>query len=103
MHESDPAKNMVACVEYNQVEAFLKSQKIAIEDVPDENGNSFFPGNNGSYIFKLDDYVANLKRTKGVVSEFINPKYADESRCKFKAPTRIECITQDYARTVCGS
>jgi UDP-sugar pyrophosphorylase len=28
--------------------------------------------------------------------EFVNPKYADEERNKFKSPTRLECMMQDY-------
>lgn len=49
-------------------------------------------------IFKLPEYVANLERTKGVIPEFVNPKYADAERNKFKAPTRLECMMQDYPK-----
>ena len=42
--------------------------------------------------------MANLERTKGVIPEFVNPKYADEARNKFKAPTRLECMMQDYPK-----
>lgn len=37
-------------------------------------------------------------RTKGVITEFVNPKYADETKTKFKAPTRLECMMQDYPK-----
>jgi UDP-sugar pyrophosphorylase len=51
-------------------------------------------------VFKLPEYVANLERTKGVIPEFVNPKYADEARNKFKAPTRLECMMQEYPKLV---
>ena len=39
-----------------------------------------------------------MDRTKGVIPEFVNPKYADEARTTFKAPTRLECMMQDYPK-----
>ena len=30
--------------------------------------------------------------------EFVNPKYADAQKCKFKKPTRLECMMQDYPK-----
>ncbi len=33
-----------------------------------------------------------------MIPEFVNPKYADEARNKFKAPTRLECMMQDYPK-----
>lgn len=42
--------------------------------------------------------MANLERTKGVIPEFVNPKYADEARNRFKAPTRLECMMQEYPK-----
>ena len=35
---------------------------------------------------------------QGVVTEFVNPKYADASRMKFKKPTRLECMMQDFPK-----
>lgn len=67
-------------------------------DISNENGFSHFPGNTNTLVFKLREYVENLERTKGVIPEFVNPKYADESRTKFKAPTRLECMMQDYPK-----
>lgn len=61
-------------------------------DVPNEEGYSSFPGNTNTLVFKIEEYVDNLDKTKGVIPEFVNPKYADESRTKFKAPTRLECM-----------
>ena len=37
-------------------------------------------------------------KTGGLVPEFINPKYADETKTKFKSPTRLECMSSDYPR-----
>lgn len=28
--------------------------------------------------------------------EFVNPKYADETKTLFKSPARLECMMQDY-------
>mmetsp|Transcript_8697 Transcript_8697/g.18245 ORF Transcript_8697/g.18245 Transcript_8697/m.18245 type:complete len:257 (+) Transcript_8697:179-949(+) len=35
---------------------------------------------------------------KGVVIEFVNPKYKDETRTEFKKPTRLECMMQDIPK-----
>ena len=35
-----------------------------------------------------------LERTKGVMPEFVNPKYADAEKTVFKKPTRLECMMQ---------
>ena len=35
-----------------------------------------------------------LERTKGVMPEFVNPKYADSEKTVFKKPTRLECMMQ---------
>lgn len=68
-------------------------------DVNDPStGLSPYPGNINQLIFKLEPYVATLKRTGGVLSEFVNPKYADEARTRFKKPTRLECMMQDYPK-----
>lgn len=39
-----------------------------------------------------------LKRTHGLINEFINPKYADSTKTKFKSSTRLECLMQDYPK-----
>ena len=75
-------------VEYNQIDALLKAKWNELGDVPDHRGHSYFPGNTSTIVIGLKQYVDNLERTRGVVPEFINPKYADESRTKFKEPTR---------------
>ena len=53
-------------------------------------------GNINQLILKMDSYSRVLKKTKGIVAEFVNPKYADNSKKSFKSPTRLECMMQDY-------
>jgi len=65
-------------------------------DVPNEKGYSHFPGNINTLVFRLPEYVENLQKTQGVIPEFVNPKYADAEKNVFKAPTRLECMMQDY-------
>jgi len=55
-------------------------------------GYSIFPGNTNTLLFKLKPYAENLNKTKGVIPEFVNPKYADAEKNVFKAPTRLECM-----------
>lgn len=96
--QTDSSQEIVINVEYNQLDSLLKSKWNKDGDIPNEKGYSFFPGNTNTLIFKLPEYVANLERTKGVIPEFVNPKYADAERNKFKAPTRLECMMQDYPK-----
>jgi UDP-sugar pyrophosphorylase len=35
-----------------------------------------------------------------VISEFVNPKYADATRTAFKSSTRLECMMQDYPKAL---
>ena len=55
-------------------------------------------GNINQLVIKADSYAQQLERTGGLIAEFVNPKYADSSRSKFKSPTRLECMMQDYAK-----
>lgn len=41
----------------------------------DASGFSPFPGNINQLIMKLPDYADVLEETKGLVPEFVNPKY----------------------------
>ena len=85
-------------VEYNQLEALLKEKYNPQGDVPNKDGISDFPGNTNVLIFQLDIYLKALDKTKGLIPEFVNPKYADESKTKFKSPTRLECLMQDLPK-----
>ena len=85
-------------VEYNQLEALLKEKYNPKGDVPNKDGISDFPGNTNVLIFQLDIYLKALDKTKGLIPEFVNPKYADEAKTKFKSPTRLECLMQDLPK-----
>ena len=59
---------------------------------------SRYPGNTNQLVVKLSTYAEALAHTGGVVPEFVNPKYQDASKETFKAPTRLECMMQDYPK-----
>lgn len=66
-------------------------------DTNDPNtGFSPFPGNINQLLFRLDAYADILERTRGIMPEFVNPKYKDETKTVFKKPTRLECMMQDF-------
>ncbi len=83
-------------IEYNQLEAFFKAKGMA-GDQPDDTGFSPYPGNINLLVVELAPYIQVLERTGGLVAEFINPKYADESKETFLTPTRVETLMQDLA------
>ena len=87
-------------VEYNFVDSLLKNNYNGKGDVANEKGLSDFPGNLNVLVFKIDSYLKILEETQGLVPEFINPKYTDESRTKFKSSTRLECLMQDIPKLV---
>lgn len=58
----------------------------------------FLTGNINQLVLKLDTYAKTLARTGGRIVEFVNPKYADNTRTKFKSSTRLECMMQDFPR-----
>jgi hypothetical protein len=53
-------------------------------------------GNINQLILKADTYAAALEETQGIIAEFVNPKYKDDSRTAFKSSTRLECMMQDF-------
>ena len=85
-------------VEYNQLDPLLRAtERFSEGDVNDETtGYSPFPGNINQLVFKLDSYNKVLERTKGVMPEFVNPKYKDATKTVFKKPTRLECMMQEF-------
>ena len=85
-------------VEYNQLDALLRDKYNANGDVANEHGLSDFPGNTNVLVFSLAPYNDTLKRTSGLIPEFVNPKYADDSKTTFKSPTRLECMMQDFPK-----
>ena len=99
-HKSDPSKSLVINVEYNQLDPLLRSQGDCKGDVADPStGYSPFPGNANNLVIGLEAYAKTLRgEDQGVVLEFVNPKYKDETRTDFKKPTRLECMMQDLPK-----
>lgn len=99
-HKSDPSKSLVINVEYNQLDPLLRSQGDRKGDVADPTtGFSPFPGNANNLVIEMSAYAKTLRgEDQGVVLEFVNPKYKDESRTDFKKPTRLECMMQDIPK-----
>ena len=80
------------------MEALLKEKYNPKGSIPNKDGISDFPGNTNVLIFQLDIYLKALDKAKGLIPEFVNPKYADEAKTKFKSPTRLECLMQDLPK-----
>ena len=98
-HKSDPEKSLVINVEYNQLDPLLKTQGDCKGDVADETGYSPYPGNANNIVIAMDAYAKTLRgEDQGVVVEFVNPKYKDETRTEFKKATRLECMMQDIPK-----
>lgn len=70
-------------VEYNLIQ---EEATAAQQDSP-------LPGNINILIIKLSKYAMTLKKTDGIVPEFVNPKLTAEGA--MKTPTRLECMMQD--------
>ena len=92
--------SVVQNVEYNQVDSLLKDRYNGKGDVANEKGLCDFPGNLNVLVFRISSYLNVLEESKGLVPEFVNPKYADEERTKFKSPTRLECLMQDVPKLI---
>lgn len=81
------------------MDPLLRSQGDCKGDVADETGYSPFPGNANNIIIEMGAYAKTLRgEDQGVVLEFVNPKYKDETRTDFKKPTRLECMMQDIPK-----
>ena len=96
--ETDPTKEIVINVEYNQLDSLLKEKWNPLGDIKNELGQSYFPGNTNTLVFKIPEYYDNLVKTGGVIPEFVNPKYANAEKTVFKSATRLECMMQDYPK-----
>ncbi|XP_059455608.1 UDP-sugar pyrophosphorylase [Corylus avellana] len=94
---------MVINVEYNQLDPLLRATGHDGGDVNDETGYSPFPGNINQLILEIDPYIGELTKTRGSIKEFVNPKYKDASKNSFKSSTRLECMMQDYPKTLPAS
>ena len=96
-------ETMTLNVEYNQLDPVLRATVSPEGDVNDpKTGHSPYPGNINQIIISLPEFQKQLEASKGVVPEFVNPKYTDSSRTKFKSATRLECMMQDYPRLLSG-
>ena len=85
-------------VEYNQLDPLLRATVSPEGDVPDAQGFSIFPGNINVLVIRMASYVKILERTRGIIAEFVNPKYADATKTAFKSPTRLETMMQDLPK-----
>ena len=100
LDHADGKRSMVANVEYNQLEPLLKASGFPDGDVNEPDGFSRFPGNINQIVISLSSWLETVEASGGAIDEFINPKYTDASRTEFKSPTRLECMMQDYVKTV---
>jgi len=93
-------RTVTISVEYNVLGPLLAPQGGDIADPT--TGNSPFPGNCNILLFDLNQYVPALVKSCGIVPEFVNPKYTDNTKTAFKSPSRLECLMQDYALLLDG-
>jgi UDP-sugar pyrophosphorylase len=91
-------KEFTLNVEYNQLDPLLRATINPEGDVADETGFSPFPGNCNTLLIKVDTYVRILEASQGIIAEFVNPKYTDETKSAFKKPTRLETMMQDLPK-----
>ncbi len=91
---------MTLNVEYNQLDSLLRATIQPEGDVADSTGYSPLPGNINQLVFSLEPYLQTLQKTRGIIGEFVNPKYKDERKVEFKKSTRLECMMQDYPRAL---
>ncbi|KAI3716552.1 hypothetical protein L1987_67507 [Smallanthus sonchifolius] len=96
-------REMVINVEYNQLDPLLRATGHPDGDANCETGYSPFPGNINQLILELDPYIDELSKTGGTIKEFVNPKYKDSTKTAFKSSTRLECMMQDYPKTLSPS
>ena len=88
-------------VEYNQLDPLLRATSGFESGDTDEPATGFspFPGNVNNLLVHLPSYEKVISGPdQGVVEEFVNPKYKDETRTTFKKPTRLECMMQDLPK-----
>jgi UDP-sugar pyrophosphorylase len=92
------AQDLTINVEYNLLDPLLRATVSPQGDVPDEKGFSKFPGNINLLVVRLAPYLKVLESSGGVVAEFVNPKFADNTRTSFKKPARLETLMQDLPK-----
>lgn len=86
-------------VEYNQLDPLLRTQGGGGDVADPATGYSPFPGNANNIVIEMGAYAKTLRgEDQGVVVEFVNPKYKDDTRTEFNKPTRLECMMQDIPK-----
>eukprot|EP01064_Diplonema_japonicum_P032472 TRINITY_DN6106_c0_g1_i1.p1 TRINITY_DN6106_c0_g1~~TRINITY_DN6106_c0_g1_i1.p1 ORF type:complete len:618 (+),score=204.00 TRINITY_DN6106_c0_g1_i1:258-1856(+) len=92
--------SVVCNVEYNQIDPLLRALSGGKQgDTADPaTGFSVYPGNTNTLVIGTRRYAEVLRESGGVMPEFVNPKYANSEKTKFKAPTRLECMMEDYPK-----
>lgn len=85
-------------VEYNLLDPLLRATVNPEGDVPNEQGFSAFPGNINLLVIRMAPYLHVLEDSRGIIAEFVNPKFSDASRTSFKKPTRLETMMQDLPK-----
>ncbi|CAN6476184.1 unnamed protein product [Victoria cruziana] len=88
-------RTMVINVEYNQLDPLLRATGHPDGDVNDETGYSPFPGNINQLILELGPYMDELRKTNATIF-----RYKDSTKTSFKSSTRLECMMQDYPKTL---
>ncbi|XVF36996.1 hypothetical protein REPUB_Repub19eG0106800 [Reevesia pubescens] len=88
-------RSMVINVEYNQLDPLLRATGHSDGDVNCETGYSPFPGN-------INQFLGKKKMSLDHVIRFILRycRYKDASKTSFKSSTRLECMMQDYPKTL---
>ena len=91
-------REMTINVEYNQLDPLLRATISPEGDVANEQGFSVFPGNCNTLVIRTASYVRILQESQGIIAEFVNPKYTDDTKSAFKKPTRLETMMQDLPK-----
>ena len=85
-------------VEYNQLDPLLRATVSPEGDVPNERGFSRFPGNINLLVIRMEPYLRVLESSRGIIAEFVNPKFDNAARTVFKKPARLETMMQDLPK-----
>lgn len=91
----DGEKEKTFIIEWALAEVFFKPHG---GEPVQPDGWSYYQTNINGICLSLPEYHENLCKTQGLVAEFINPKYEDESKTKFKSAARLETKLPDYPR-----
>ena len=100
--DAKDGRGLTCNVEYNQLSSMLRAAGQGGDVADGKTGFSPYPGNINVLVFEIGLYAKVLAECKGMVPEFVNPKYADASKRTFRKPTRLECMMQDYPKLLAG-